>query len=1195
MSDLNTLLADGNSSAARRARVKLQPRDKGGQWIPTGAALFADIDGFDGGVRGKAVGGTATQKGQKNKVRMLVGPGYEKQGIPANTVLEVEPKNAKLETGVKLSRNYLKSKGIDPDLKNDIPKDIASLPQRLEDMNPQRGDDLDIELANSGLTDEEDKDFRAERDAEPLAKLSPDLAEKVVEGEDVGTLVEDSANLEDDVDPDIADLMAEAFYAGISSEESDNAPDVDAIVDAKAANTPEEVAISDLKPGDIISLGKQGNKRVVEVKPVGDQGEVELFVDDNGRTARVGRLPGNAGIQRVRKAEDAPAPKKPVTEKPKKPAAPRKPVVEPIPEPELSPEKPDPVDSRRIDDGDIIPEQLFSEEESAALRAAKLENLINFDGEAVIDFDANGQPYTPKDPNAMLNYLANAYPDSKFDENGHLVLVRERSKENGKDTQWSIRAAVTGDKKIAYMINLKDLDTGEESDLLYKDQRDSIKSLFGKTNSPQRLADILTGRYQPKYNKQVDLANLKDPWERSRYFAVQGRTKTLTESTKYYSKGYALRVNNSQGPAQGTALEKEVAPLMEAWNSGDFSTAALRLESLFGRVPTDAASHEIVRQAARQVLTDANPEAPLDEKQRFSALVTNASNKYMKGLGRDPRASANPWSSANKINVVEVGQIVEFKNNVGELSTVRITGKNLVETATPAQSADGSFDYGDYVSIIDANGTRSTIPSNALRILKDQNTPLTELKGRVSGRRLREERGITYSPNTLRFPGQQDVPDRVAPVDDSVPGDNFYGKDGANLGVVIESVPITGKDGKKGYGIMYIDKDGGINTVAVAAGEERGPKIITSNTTEPTGGTKKAAPNAAESDPDFDLDSIPFETDPSTVERPKTVGLDFNVPQGAKRNAEQQLALNDEVQAEIDENLGEIAQSLGSGWTFDSSSFNAKSYFNAGELSKLVEEARLQYPNLTDGEIRTLIELKHSKQRGFFGKTKKQMLSDIQKEAAIFRSDKGGIQDLRFDVAPNSETGAIEISIPKEQVTKYVNAVNGINTFIDKNPKFLDLVNGEGGNQYVRVVADSKQFASLYGSVSNSFAGDVSGVLGVNISFRDADGKLLTSILINDGSLSSGSKPAGDFGDASEHTFIHEFGHTIGNLITYDKNKSRRIGNDYDDAFSEFITSYGKTSRDEHFADSFAKYVMTGEASDAFLAFLQSSDLVDSV
>ena len=184
MSENIALLADGNSSAARRARVKLQPRDDKGRWVPTGAALLAGLRLPGGGsrkIKGKAIGGTATTKGEKNNIRMLVEGGYEDVGIAPNTVLTVDPKNATLDAKIKLDRDFLKKKGIDPDLQHTLPKSLADQPQSLEDMKPEKADDLDIELATGGLTDEEDADFKAERDAEPLAKLPPALAEGMEE------------------------------------------------------------------------------------------------------------------------------------------------------------------------------------------------------------------------------------------------------------------------------------------------------------------------------------------------------------------------------------------------------------------------------------------------------------------------------------------------------------------------------------------------------------------------------------------------------------------------------------------------------------------------------------------------------------------------------------------------------------------------------------------------------------------------------------------------------------------------------------------------------------------------------------------------------------------------------------------------------------------------------------------------------
>jgi hypothetical protein len=182
MSELpETILADGNSAAARRARVKLQPRDRKGRWIPTGASIFAMIKGLGGsGVKKynlKAIGGTATKKGEKNKIRALLTADAPDLGLRKNTVVEIDPANGELDTQIKLDRDFLKRKGIDPDLQHTLPSTLGKKFDKVEDINPKPADDLDIELANNGLTDDEDKDFRAERDQEPLAKLPPGMEE----------------------------------------------------------------------------------------------------------------------------------------------------------------------------------------------------------------------------------------------------------------------------------------------------------------------------------------------------------------------------------------------------------------------------------------------------------------------------------------------------------------------------------------------------------------------------------------------------------------------------------------------------------------------------------------------------------------------------------------------------------------------------------------------------------------------------------------------------------------------------------------------------------------------------------------------------------------------------------------------------------------------------------------------------------
>jgi hypothetical protein len=282
-----------------------------------------------------------------------------------------------------------------------------------------------------------------------------------------------------------------------------------------------------------------------------------------------------------------------------------------------------------VDDGKTIKRQEFTPEELEALRKTKLDPLVNENGEAALETDAKGKVRQPRDPNAMLNFLADTYKNSKFNDRGQLVLMRETSSENGKNIEWEIRAAITGEKKIAYMFHFKDLDTGEEQTLLHKDARDSVQSLIGKTNGPEVLADILTGKETRKYSPTFDTAvHANDVLERSLYFKYQGRTKTVTESAKYYSTGYAQRIN----PVNGTLLEQEVPSTFEAYQNKDREALEARLRAVFGRLPVDEQTHEEARTAIRELFAERFPEGlPTDRDQDefIKAVCTDMTDAYL--------------------------------------------------------------------------------------------------------------------------------------------------------------------------------------------------------------------------------------------------------------------------------------------------------------------------------------------------------------------------------------------------------------------------------------------------------------------------------------------------------------------------------------------------------------------------------------
>lgn len=588
-----SLLADGNSSAARRLRVKLQPRDKKGRWVPTGAALIADISGI-GSVKGKAIGGTAEKKGIKNKIRMLVGKGYEKQGIPENTVLEVDPKNGELETGISLSRDYLESKGIDPDLKHTLPEDVADQPENLADMNPQKADALDIELADGGLTKEEDSEFRAERDSEPLAKLPPALAEQAVEGQDVKDIVDGEPSEVSQGAKDVKDMsldeleqemgnaidinapgslerlnevyeefyarggnitspsaadsavdsaLAEAFYNG-------DVPDVDQLVDKAKAPTPKSspVAVSDLKPGDVVKV--KGSEYPVTSTKQRNSGGWDVFVDDNGRTANLASLkdsngnslfpsgiPGSATLEKTGTATLSKPDAADVTPDVTPDSAPSTPTKK-----KVAPPKPKPTKKTKastVKKPPVIPQGRKDDGADIApnmtplgeMQAVKIDNLID---------PSTGKPLrdqsgkTIEDPNAIYNALLEQNPQAKIDKSGHIVLERQDFTDNdGRVWKYEVAVAKTHGNKYIERYKFTD-DKGETKTFYHYDYKDSFAAIYGDKNGvyvfrDQLLGRAIPGKYPPTRNTLNYFGDNKTVNDRIRFF--RGMTKEGYEPT----------------------------------------------------------------------------------------------------------------------------------------------------------------------------------------------------------------------------------------------------------------------------------------------------------------------------------------------------------------------------------------------------------------------------------------------------------------------------------------------------------------------------------------------------------------------------------------------------------------------------------------------------------------------------------------
>jgi hypothetical protein len=80
-------------------------------------------------------------------------------------------------------------------------------------------------------------------------------------------------------------------------------------------------------------------------------------------------------------------------------------------------------------------------------------------------------------------------------------------------------------------------------------------------------------------------------------------------------------------------------------------------------------------------------------------------------------------------------------------------------------------------------------------------------------------------------------------------------------------------------------------------------------------------------------------------------------------------------------------------------------------------------------------------------------------------------------------------------------------------------------------------------------------------------------------------------GDYFRHTAAHELGHVVAFEVW---SSESQMNQEYAALRKQQISKYGKESTHEHFAEAFAKYVLTGKATPEFLDLLRSKNLLKS-
>lgn len=188
--------------------------------------------------------------------------------------------------------------------------------------------------------------------------------------------------------------------------------------------------------------------------------------------------------------------------------------------------------------------------------------------------------------------------------------------------------------------------------------------------------------------------------------------------------------------------------------------------------------------------------------------------------------------------------------------------------------------------------------------------------------------------------------------------------------------------------------------------------------------------------------------------------------------------------------------------------------------------------------------------------------------------------------------GVIE---PAVDLNGYREALSALNTFRMQNtfPKGLD-----PKKISLRISATQADFEADFNKISRTNR-NLSGTQGANIALR-SDGSPTTRsqditgnmedktsvILIND---EFNARTPGEFGGENSvaETVLHEYGHSVHRALGIGWGDPSSTDSAYDAVRAQRISSYGDNNDQEHFAETFAKYMFTGEATPEFKSFLE--------
>lgn len=878
------LAAIGFNDGANRGFWRIQPRDDEGRWIEMGGGVLFRFRTGDGNLvvataRGVYVGPT----GRPGRARVLVQPDNESGLEPG--VYDLDSRNLTqfkailpgeaLEGLVKSGRNDIFGRPVKS-------LEDSQLPTR-EDLESTRTEPTadDERLARGELTPEEKEAEQDGRKNSPVANLpvgfeaeNPDEVKNMLresgidpdefESKAKPATTEEADNKEEVARTPVSEAYAEAWYNG------DTDVTVDDLLEKEAATPTNLVnrAASSLQPGEVFLNGQGDEVTVVDVKNAPNSQVVITGQLSDGRTGQFPPMHFQKELRVVKgkknKLKPIPKPATKAEEKPKAPVAetPETPETPEAPEAEIAPEDVVPVTenfgpinfppadrlTKEVGDGRSVEDISYSklsDEDNRRFRNRILEPLLDSDGVPREFVDDEGQVYQAEDPFEMMNLLAQAHPSAKFTKDGSLILHRQADKD-GKI--FELRVNNTGKKALAFSIRFTDPSTGKYEEFFYKNDHHSTSSLFGKYGA-NHILDKLLGDEVLKFGRGTG-DNIAGPdatiRQRAKVAFMSGpindmrhKMVSIDENVRRLAEG-----RNAVYHENGTIHQSELPNLWDAfidwYESGDSNETrdqALKddlyhiMFSIYGRIPLTTADHEAARKALRTAFKEKFSSASNAMAKSMSGLISAASEKT-RGIYRDPepQVRAIRYASKDRTRAIEPDMVVEYTNNVGETSIVRVS--KLVKNTNAVGNQEGiAYNFGDYVIIKDKNGVQRKLNALKLRILPNQQTALTKYTPNLFGQALRDRRaelgeyGVPGKALPERVPGElttfiSDTPPDPMLVEDFSVGDILPNRSGAPIGEILSIRPVKSRNGDDGLAFIVRKPDGETSEIAYRLGTE---------------------------------------------------------------------------------------------------------------------------------------------------------------------------------------------------------------------------------------------------------------------------------------------------------------------------------------------------------------------------------------